>query len=98
MTIEDLSDMWFTFNIREDRLHNMQSGDRIELSIPALDGMRISATVYYISARESYATWKATRETGEFDTRTFEVRARPDYQIPGLRPGMSAIMTVESGK
>ena len=98
MTIEDLSDMWFTFNIREDRLHGMQSGDRIDLTIPALDGRRISATVYYISARESYATWKATRETGEFDTRTFEVRARPDYQIPGLRPGMSAIMTVESGK
>ena len=80
------------------RLHGMQSGDRIDLTIPALDGRRISATVYYISARESYATWKATRETGEFDTRTFEVRARPDYQIPGLRPGMSAIMTVESGK
>ena len=96
MTIEDLSDMWFTFNIREDRLHNMQSGDRIELSIPALDGRRISATVYYIAARESYATWKATRETGEFDTRTFEVRARPDYQIAGLRPGMSAIMIVDT--
>ena len=96
MTIEDLSDIWFTFNIREDRLHNMQSGDRIGLSIPALDGRRISATVYYIAARESYATWKATRETGEFDTRTFEVRARPDCQIAGLRPGMSAIMIVDT--
>ena len=96
MTIEDLSDIWFTFNIREDRLYNIQSGNRIELSIPALGGSRISATVYYIAARESYATWKATRETGEFDTRTFEVRARPDYQIAGLRPGMSAIMIVDT--
>ena len=50
--------------------------------------------VYYLAARESYATWKATREIGEFDTRTFEVRARPEGHVEGLRPGMSAIMTV----
>ena len=93
MTVQDLSDMWFTFNIREDRLHSMQNGDHITLSIPALDGREIGATVYYIAARESYATWKATRETGEFDTRTFEVRARPDHDVEGLRPGMSAILT-----
>ena len=92
MTVQDLSDMWFTFNIREDRLHSMQNGDHITLSIPALDGRKIGATVYYIAARESYATWKATRETGEFDTRTFEVRARPDHEVDGLRPGMSAIL------
>ena len=92
MTVQDLSDMWFTFNIREDRLHSMQNGDHIILSIPALDGREIGATVYYIAARESYATWKATRETGEFDTRTFEVRARPDHEVDGLRPGMSAIL------
>lgn len=92
MTVQDLSDMWFTFNIREDRLHSMQNGDHITLSIPALDGREIGATVYYIAARESYATWKATREIGEFDTRTFEVRARPDYSVEGLRPGMSVIL------
>ena len=92
MTVQDLSDMWFTFNIREDRLHSMQNGMHITLSIPALDGREIGATVYYIAARESYATWKATREIGEFDTRTFEVRARPDYTVEGLRPGMSAIL------
>jgi HlyD family secretion protein len=94
MTIQDLSDMWFTFNIREDRLKGMQSGDRLKLIIPALNNREVSATVYYLSARESYATWKATREIGEFDTRTFEVRARPDQPVEGLRPGMSAIMNV----
>ena len=94
MTIQDLADMWFTFNIREDRLKGMQSGDKITLTIPALNGREVSATVYYIAARASYATWKATREIGEFDTRTFEVRARPDQPVEGLRPGMSAIMNV----
>lgn len=91
MTIQDLQDMWFTFNIREDRLHSLKNGDKVELTIPALDGRKVMATVYYIAVRESYATWRATREVGEFDTKTFEVRLRPDQYVEGLRPGMSAI-------
>ena len=94
MTIQDLSDMWFTFNIREDRLKGMQNGDQLQLTIPALNNKEVTATVYYIAARQSYATWKATREIGEFDTRTFEVRARPTQPVEGLRPGMSAILNV----
>ena len=92
MTIQDLDDMWFTFNIREDRLDGMRSGDKITLRVPALRNAPVTATVYYLSVRESYATWKATREIGEFDTRTFEVRARPDSPVEGLRPGMSVLM------
>ena len=93
MTIQDLSDMWFTFNIREDRLHSLKNGDKVTLFIPALDGRKVSATVYYLAVRESYATWRATREVGEYDTKTFEVRLRPDAPVEGLRPGMSAIFT-----
>jgi HlyD family secretion protein len=93
MTIQDLSDMWFTFNIREDRLHSLKSGDKVTLAIPALDGRKVTATVYYLAVRESYATWRATREVGEYDTKTFEVRLRPDAPVEGLRPGMSAIFT-----
>ena len=70
----------------------MQQGDQVTLTIPALDNRRVEATVYYIAVRESYATWRATKETGEFDTRTFEVRARPNSSVEGLRPGMSVIM------
>ena len=42
-------------------------------------------------AHGQYATWRATRATGEFDLRTFEVRAKPIQPVEGLRPGMSAI-------
>lgn len=91
MTIEDLHDMWFTFNIREDRLHSLKNGDKVELQIPALDGRKIRATVYYLAVRESYATWRATRAAGEYDTKTFEVRLRPDEYVAGLRPGMTAL-------
>ena len=92
MTVQDLGDMWLTFNIREDRLHSMKNGDKVQLRIPALDNRELTATVYYIVARESYATWRATKEQGEFDSRTFEVRVRPDQAVEGLRPGMSALM------
>ena len=92
MTIHDLDDMWLTFNVREDRLEGMKSGDKLNLTVPALGNKHITATVYYIAVRESYATWRATKEIGEFDTKTFEVRARPDAKVEGMRPGMSVIL------
>lgn len=92
MTVTDLSDMWFTFNIREDRLHSMKIGDSLSLSIPALDGATVEARVTYIAARESYATWRATKETDSYDAKTFEVRAVPVTKVDGLRPGMTVIV------
>ena len=92
MTVTDLSDIWFTFNIREDYLHGMKIGDRISLTIPALDGKKCEATVNYIAVRDSYATWKATKEIGQYDAKTFEVRAVPQGSIDGVLPGMTAII------
>lgn len=92
MTVTDLSDIWFTFNIREDQLHSMNVGDELTVSIPALDGATVRATVNYMAVRESYATWKATKESDSFDARTFEVRAVPAESLEGLRPGMTALL------
>ena len=91
-SVTDLKDIWFTFNVREDYLHGMQQGDKVTVIIPALDGKELQATVNYIAVRESYATWKATKETGLYDAKTFEVRAVPDQEVEGIRPGMSAIV------
>lgn len=91
-SVIDLKDLWFTFNVREDYLHGMKQGDKVIVVIPALDGKEISATVNYIAVRESYATWKATKETGMYDAKTFEVRAVPDQAVEGILPGMSAIV------
>lgn len=92
MTVTDLSDIWFTFNIREDYLHSMKSGDKLTLSVPALDGKECTATVNYLAVRESYATWKATKEIGQYDAKTFEVRAVPDKILEGIRPGMTVLV------
>ena len=92
MTVLDLGDIWFTFNVREDYLHGMKVGDKLTLSVPALDGKEISATVSYIAVRESYATWKATKETDMYDAKTFEVRAVPDADAEGVLPGMTVLV------
>lgn len=91
-SVTDLNDVWFTFNVREDYLHGMKQGDKITVIIPALDGKEVLATINYVAVRESYATWKATKETGMYDAKTFEVRAVPDVTVDGIRPGMSAIV------
>lgn len=92
MTVTDLADMWLTFNVREDYLHGMQLGDKLTVEIPALDGKTCTATVNYMAVRDSYATWKATKEIGQFDAKTFEVRATPDTRIEGLLPGMTVLL------
>lgn len=91
-TVTDLSDAWLTFNVREDYLHGLSQGDEVTVRIPALDDRQVKAVVNYIAVRESYATWKATKETGMYDAKTFEVRAVPTETVEGLRPGMTAIV------
>jgi HlyD family secretion protein len=92
LTVVDLSDQWITVNLREDRLAGLKVGDALSAIIPALGSEPLHFTVYYISPLGSFATWRATRESGGFDVRTFEVRARPPRPIDGLRPGMSALI------
>lgn len=87
----DLHDVWFTFNLREDLLAGLKVGDTFQVMVPALKSAMIPLRVTVINVQGQYATWRATRATGEFDLRTFEVRAVPVQPVEGLRPGMSAI-------
>ena len=91
-SVTDTDDIWFTFNIREDELHSMQTGDVLTVKVPALDGRTLKARVNYMAVRESYATWKATKETDQYDAKTFEVRAVPEERAEGLRPGMTVLV------
>ncbi len=63
-----------------------------QVEIPALDNLSIDVEVTVINVLGQFATWRATRATGDFDLRTFEVRAIPTSKVDGLRPGMSAII------
>jgi len=91
MTISMMNDMWGTFNVREDQLNGMQVGTEFTAFVPAFN-KDVKMKVYYMKDQGSYAVWKATKANGQFDLKTFEVKARPTEKFEGLRPGMSLIV------
>lgn len=90
LSLVDLSDVWLRFDLREDLVKGLKAGDRFTVRIPALGDRLVTVEVRTIATRGEYAGWRATRATGDFDLRTFEVRAYPVAPLVGLRPGMSA--------
>lgn len=91
MTIAVLKDMWGTFHVREDQLKGMKVGDTFSAYVPAFN-KEVNWTVYCLKDEGSYAVWKATKANGEYDLKTFEVKAKPTQQTEGLRPGMSLVI------
>ena len=91
MTISMMNDMWGTFNVREDQLNDMQIGTEFTAFVPAFN-KEITMKVYHMKDQGSYAVWKATKANGQYDLKTFEVKARPTEAVEGLRPGMSLII------
>ena len=91
MTISMMQDMWGSFNVREDQLNGMQVGSVVKAFVPAFN-KDVEMKVYYLKDQGSYAVWKATKANGQYDLKSFEVRARPTEKFEGLRPGMSLII------
>ena len=91
MTISMMNDMWGTFNVREDQLNGLQVGTEFSAFVPAFN-KDIKMKVYYMKDQGSYAVWKATKTNGQYDLKTFEVKARPVDKLEGLRPGMSLVV------
>ncbi len=91
MSLLKLDDKWVTFNVREEILNDMPLGGEIEVMIPALDHKKTKARIYYVRDLGTYATWQATKATGQWDSKTFEVKAHTLDTIPQLRPGMTVV-------
>lgn len=92
MSLSRLADMWVSFNVREEALVNLPIGKEINVSIPALGNKEARMKVFYVHDRGSYAVWNATKAYGQYDSKTFEVKARPCEPIKDLRPGMSVLL------
>jgi HlyD family secretion protein len=92
VTLIDLADVWIHFDLREDLVKSLKVGDRFAVHIPALDDRRVTVEVKLIATKGEYASWRATRASGDFDLRTFSIRAYPVERMPELRPGMSAYL------
>ncbi len=92
VSIVDLNDVWVCFNLREDLLADIKKGSRFKARFPALKMQEVELQVSYITAMGSFANWSATKTSGDFDMKTFEVHAVPTTPVEGLRPGMSALV------
>lgn len=92
MSVLKLEDTWVTFNVREDMLNELTMGKEINVMIPGLNKKKEKLKVYYIHDMGNYALWSATKATGQYDSRTFEIKAKPAKPIENLRPGMSVIL------
>lgn len=84
------ADRWAVFNVRENLLKDIKVGTKLKVYIPALEKEE-TMTVFYIKDLGTYANWQATKATGDYDARTFEIKARPDKPIDNFTPGMSVI-------
>ena len=91
MSIAMMDDMWGSFNIREDQLNGMQVGTEFMAFVPAFN-KDVKMKVYHLKDQGSFAVWKATKANGQYDLKTFEVKARPVEKMEGLRPGMSLVI------
>lgn len=83
-------DHWAVFNVRENYLKDIELGANLKVYIPALD-KDTEMRVFYIKDLGTYANWQATKATGDYDARTFQVKCRPEQPIRNFRPGMSVI-------
>jgi HlyD family secretion protein len=92
ITLVDLDDLWIHFDLREDLVKSVKVGDRFDVRIPALADRSVTVEVKLVATKGEYASWRATRATGDFDLRTFSIRAYPVDKVPELRPGMSAYL------
>ncbi len=95
VTIYDLSDVWVTLFVREDLLNNFQVGKTFKASLPGLGNKEAEFKVTYVSPAGDFARWNATKTSGDFDLKSFQIEARPVSKIEGLRPGMTAIVTID---
>ena len=66
--------MWVSFNVREDQLNDFRVGETFKAFVPALDNREVELKVTYLKDMGSYAAWRATKTTGQYDVKTFRVR------------------------
>lgn len=91
MNIADVADVWVTFNIREKDYQKFAKGSEFKAFVPALGNKELVLKVFFVKDMGAFAAWKATKVSGEFDSKTFEIRAVP-VDAEGLVSGMSVIV------
>ena len=92
MNLIDTQDEWVVFNIREDKMADFKIGTKFKGIVPALGNQEIELEVKHIAVQADFATWTATKSKGDFDKKTFAIKAYPTQKVKDLRPGMSVLV------
>ena len=95
MNVSVVKDVWFVFNIREDKLKGYSVGTQAEVYVPAVD-KTIPVRITLMKDVGSFAVWKATKALDDLDLKTFEVQAHPLQPVSNIMSGMSAVLRKSS--
>src|ERR1700751_5681873 len=79
---------WLPFNAREDLLHGLTVGSKVEV-VRAGARKPTPALVTELVPLESFATWQAERAIGDHDRGTLRLRLDPQSDPAGLKPRMT---------
>jgi HlyD family secretion protein len=78
---------WLSFNAREDMLHGLTVGDKVEVVRAGAKPM--PAIVTELMPLGSFATWQAERAIGDHDRSTLRLRLDPQGDNAAFEPGMT---------
>ena len=92
MNVALMDKMWVAFNVREDHLSQIKMNAVVDAVVPALGDKAVRLRITNIKDMGTYAAWKATKTTGQYDMKTFQIKATPIEKVEGLRPGMSVLL------
>ena len=87
LTIAATGKQWLSFNAREDMLHGLTVGDKVEIA--RAGGEPRPAIVTELVPLGEFATWQAERAVGDHDRNTLRLRLDPEGDPTGLEPGMA---------
>jgi len=88
LVIEETGKQWLSFNAREDLLHGLTVGSKVDVG-RAAGRQSTPAVVTELAPLGSFATWQAERAIGDHDRSTLRLRLDPQGDPAGLEPGMT---------
>lgn len=93
MNVAMTGNVYVTFNVREDYLPEITVGKELTAYVPAFD-KEITVRITRVKDVGSFAVWKATKASGGYDLKMFEVRGVPVdvADTEHMRSGMSVIL------
>src|SRR6202790_2850287 len=88
LMVEAAGEQWLSFNVREDHLGGLMTGETVSVMRNGADGA-IKAVITELRPLGTFATWQAERVIGDHDRNTLRLRLDPEGEPANLEPGMT---------